>query len=137
MFLLDTNICIYLFKHHPLVVAQKFESLNFGDAVISSITLAELEHGVESDPRMQPVRRYALNRLLESLPVLDFDQKAARAYGKLRSRGEHLRRHRFDTLIAAHAISVPAVLVTNNLKDFKGITGLLAENWVSGEKTGK
>jgi tRNA(fMet)-specific endonuclease VapC len=131
MFLLDTNICIYLFKHQPPSVAKRFESLNFGDAVISAITLAELEHGVEIDPTLQQERRYALNRLLELLPVLDFDMKAAKAYGKLRARGEHVGRHRFDTLIAAHAISLSAILVTNNLKDFKGLRELKVETWVS------
>jgi tRNA(fMet)-specific endonuclease VapC len=133
MFLLDTNICIYLFRHHPQSVIQRFEALSFGDVVISSITLAELEHGIEKDPEIRLQRRNALNRLLELLPVLDFDKKAARAYGKLRATSQHLGRHRFDTLIAAHALSVSATLVTNNSKDFKGIEELIIENWVSGE----
>jgi tRNA(fMet)-specific endonuclease VapC len=133
MFLLDTNICIYLFRHQPPSVIRRFESLSFGDVVISSITLAELEHGIEKDPLVRLQRRNSLNKLLELLPVLDFDKKAAEAYGKLRATGQHLGRHRFDTLIAAHALSVPAILVTNNSKDFKGIDGLNIENWASGE----
>jgi len=131
MFLLDTNICIYLFRHHPPEVAKRFDDLSFGDAVISSITLAELEHGVELDHALRPSRRNALNRLLELLPVLNFDRNAARAYGKLRAGGANLGRHRFDALIAAHALSIPAVLVTNNSKDFTGISGLRIENWVT------
>lgn len=133
MFLLDTNICIYLFNHHPAEVAKRFDSLSYGDAVISSITLAELEHGVLRDFALRNARRHSLDGLLDMLPVLDFDRKAARAYGKLRAVGSNLGRHRFDTLIAAHAISAPAILVTNNLKDFKGIAGLRAENWVTGD----
>lgn len=132
MYLLDTNICIYLFKHHPPEVAKRFDSLSFGDVCISSITLAELEHGVEIDPALRQSRRPALNRLLELLPVLDFDRSAARAYGRLRASGAHFGRHRFDTLIAAHALSLAAVLVTNNQKDFAGIAGLRVENWVTG-----
>lgn len=133
MFLLDTNICIYLFRHHPQSVIQKFEALSFGDVVISSITLAELEHGIEKDPMLRLQRRNALNKLLELLPVLDFDKKAAKAYGKLRANGQHLGRHRFDTLIAAHALSVSATLVTNNFKDFQGIEGIIVENWIGPE----
>jgi len=135
-YLLDTNICIYLMKHHPEAVAQRFESLEVGDVAISSITLAELEHGVEQDRALQPSRRNALDRLIELLPVLDFDKQAALAYGKLRSRQDHLGRHRFDVLIAAHAIAAGAVLVTNNTKDFQSINGLAVENWVTGETLG-
>jgi tRNA(fMet)-specific endonuclease VapC len=136
MYLLDTNICIYLMQHHPEAVAKRFERLAVGDVAISSITLAELEHGVEQDRALQPARQNALNRLIELLTVLDFDRLAARAYGKLRSGKVHLGRHRFDVLIAAHAIAAGAVLVTNNTKDFKGIPGLVVENWVTGEKSG-
>jgi tRNA(fMet)-specific endonuclease VapC len=132
MYLLDTNICIYLMKHRPETVAKRFDSLAVGDVAISSITLAELEHGVELDHVLQPARQNALNRLLELLLVLDFDRLAARAYGKLRTGKIHLGRHRFDVLIAAHAIAAGAVLVTNNTRDFKGIEGLAVENWVTG-----
>jgi tRNA(fMet)-specific endonuclease VapC len=136
MYLLDTNICIYLMKHRPEAVAKRFEVLDASEVAISSITLAELEHGVEQDHALQPARRNALNRLIELLPVLDFDRQAARAYGKLRSGKIHLGRHRFDVLIAAQAIAADAVLVTNNAKNFKGIDGLVVENWVTGEKFG-
>jgi tRNA(fMet)-specific endonuclease VapC len=136
MYLLDTNICIYLMQHHPEAVAKRFQSLAVGDVVISSITLAELEHGVEQDRALQPARQNAFDRLIELLTVLDFDRQAARAYGKLRSGKIHFGRHRFDVLIAAHAIAAGAVLVTNNTKDFKGIAGLVVENWVTGEKSG-
>jgi tRNA(fMet)-specific endonuclease VapC len=58
-----------------------------------------------------------------------------REYGKLRSGKVHLGRHSFDVLITAHAIASGTVLVTNNTKDFKGIAGLVVENWVTGEKS--
>jgi tRNA(fMet)-specific endonuclease VapC len=137
MYILDTNICIYLMKHQPPAVAKKFESLAVGDVAISSITLAELEHGVEQDPELKAVRGNALSRLLELLLVLDFDKHAAKSYGKLRSGKINLGRHRFDVLIAAHAIATDAILVTNNLKDFIGIRGLIVENWVTGEEAGR
>jgi len=129
-YFLDTNICIYLFRHQPPSVARRFAELKVGDVVISSVTLAELEHGVEQDPHLAASRRKALDALLELIPVLDFDRRAARAYGRLRANSKHLGRHRFDTLIAAHAIAAGAVLVTNNAADFKGIRGLEIVNWV-------
>ncbi|OGJ89689.1 MAG: hypothetical protein A2487_01165 [Candidatus Raymondbacteria bacterium RifOxyC12_full_50_8] len=130
-YLLDTNICIYLFKNQPASVAQKVSDLAIGDIVISSVTLAELEQGVERDPSLAPSRRKALDGMLEYIPVLDFNAKAAKAYGKLRSHSGHIGRHRFDALIAAHAISAGAILVTNNTADFKGIRGLEIVNWVT------
>ena len=133
MYLLDTNICIYLMKHQPDAVVKRFENLAVGEVFISSITLAELEHGVEHDPKLQSARQKALDNMLELLPVLDFDKHAARAYGKLRSGNVLLGRHRFDVLIAAHALSAHAILVTNNTKDFRGLKGLAIENWVTGE----
>ncbi len=129
-YLLDTNICIHLFKHQPPSVAQKMADLKVGDIVISTVTLAELEHGVEREPSLSADRRKALDNLIELIPVLDFDRKAARAYGRLRAHGKHLGRHRFDTLIAAHAISSGAILVTNNTDDFKNIKGLEIVNWI-------
>jgi tRNA(fMet)-specific endonuclease VapC len=85
MYIFDTTICIYLMHHHPEAVAKKFATLGVGDVAISSITLAELEHGAEQDRAWQPGRRHALNRLIEMLFVLDFDKPAAKAYGKLRA----------------------------------------------------
>jgi tRNA(fMet)-specific endonuclease VapC len=92
---------------------------------------------VEQDPELKTARVNALNRLLELLLVLDFDKQAAKSYGKLRAGKIHLGRHRFDVLIAAHAIATDAILVTNNLKDFIGIHGLIVENWVTGEEAGR
>jgi tRNA(fMet)-specific endonuclease VapC len=129
-YMLDTNICIHLFKQQPNSVAQKMADLKVGDVLISSITLSELEHGVEREPSLAVRRRNALEGLLELIPVLDFDRKAAQAYGKIRANGKHLGRHRFDTLIAAHAISIKSILVTNNTADFKGLRGLEIVNWV-------
>jgi tRNA(fMet)-specific endonuclease VapC len=117
-------------KHQPPSVVQRFKKLRVGDAGISAITLAELEHGVGSEPKLATKRRNQLDRLLQLTPALEFDALAARSYGDLRNRGVHLGRHRFDTLIAAHAISQKLILVTNNMKDFSGIEGLLVENWV-------
>ena len=128
-FLLDTNICIYLMKNRPSSVARRLESLRVGDVAISSITLAELEHGIGVDPAVAPRRKEQLEKLLSFIPALDFDAVAAHCYGKLRAEAIHLGRNRFDTLIAAQAISLKLTLVTNNLRAFSGIDDLVLENW--------
>lgn len=131
LYLLDTNICIYLMKESPPEVAARFAELGRDDVAMSSITLAELRFGVEVS---QDSRRNekALDSLLEDIPVVSFDVSAAVVYGRLRALVRDRRRDALDRLIAAHAISLDAVVVTNNEADFNVYPGLRVENWVSG-----
>lgn len=77
-YLLDTNICIYLMKEQPPSVAKRFARLQVGDVGISSITLAELEHGVDAIPELAAIRRTQLEALVKVIPALPFDYPAAR-----------------------------------------------------------
>ncbi len=130
IYLLDTNICIYIIKQRPVAVRQKFMTYQIGDIGVSSITVAELQVGVERNQQRKQAA-FALEQFLQSLPVLNFDLPAAAAYGKLRthleSRGTPIGP--LDSLIAAHALSLDATLVTNNLREFARVPGLKAENW--------
>jgi len=129
-YLLDTNICIYLMKHQPAHVRERFSQCFVGDVAISAITLAELEYGVACSGAAQDRNRLALAGLLEDIVVLPFDQSAAQAYGPLRA--EHRARHKdaLDKLIAAQALALGVTLVTNNEADFHDFRGLTIENWV-------
>lgn len=128
-FMLDTNMCIYLMKHHPPEVAARFAQCYAGEVVISSITLAELEYGVVCSGE-QPRNRTALSALLEDLAVAPFDGAAALAYGPVRLATRERKRDALDKLIAAHAVSLGVTLVTNNVTDFTGYPELCLENWV-------
>ncbi|MHB8252453.1 MAG: PIN domain-containing protein [Acidiferrobacter sp.] len=128
--MLDTNMCVYLMKHHPIEVAARFAQCYVGEVVISSITLAELEHGVTCSGDAQPGNRAALSSLLVDLAVASFDAAAATAYGPVRLATRERRRDALDKLIAAHAIALDVILVTNNVTDFAGYPGLRMENWV-------
>ena len=131
-YLLDTNICIYLMREQPRAVAVRFARLRRGQVVMSAITCAELRHGVESYAgRLRSTADDALRRLVEAVPVLAFDALAADSYGRLAAAVPDRRRDALDRLIAAHAISVGAVLVTNDEASFRGYPGLTVENWVS------
>ncbi|MBS4095358.1 MAG: type II toxin-antitoxin system VapC family toxin [Sulfuricella sp.] len=129
-YLLDTNICIYLMKHHPPEVARRFADCFAGEVAISSITLAELEYGVIASGDNQAHNRAALEALLEDIPALPFDVPAARAYGAVRLAAAQRRRDALDKLIAAHAIALDTILVTNNEADFAAYPGIRLENWV-------
>jgi tRNA(fMet)-specific endonuclease VapC len=131
-YLLDTNICIHLMGTHPPQVIERFKKTPVGDVMISVVTYAELRHGVERCPQEdRGAAERALRFFLERVPVLSMDERAAESYGVLAAAVRDRRRDALDRLIAAHAISVGATLVTNNEADFKDYPGLRVENWVA------
>ncbi len=128
--LLDTNTCIYIINRRPPEVFEHFAGREVGEVAISSITGAELTFGVAKSGSRK--NRDALDKFLAPLVVLPFDETAMREYGELRS---HLERQgqpigALDQLIAAHALALDAVLVTNNEREFRRVPRLRLANWV-------
>lgn len=130
--LLDTNICIYIIKQKPPEVLQKFNTYQVGDIGISSITVAELEFGVQKSQRPEQ-NKQALIQFLLPLTIVSFDDVAASTYGKIRATLEKQGTPigSLDTLIAAHALSLRVTLITNNVKEFSHVANLKFENWVT------
>ncbi len=129
-FMLDTNMCIYLMKHHPPEVGKRFAECYEGEVVISAITLAELEFGLVCSAENQSTNQAALLSLLQDIAVAPFDASAAQAYGPVRLATKERKRDALDKLIAAHAIALGITLITNNEAAFVGYPGLIVENWV-------
>ena len=129
-YLLDTNICIYIIKKKPFEVFEKFKTLTIGDVGISSITLAELQFGIEKSSNAEK-NREALEKFLTPIEIIDYGFEASVEYGKLRAELEKkgIPIGPLDMLIASHAKSLDVVLVTNNMKEFESIAGLKIENW--------
>lgn len=127
--MLDTNMCIYLMKHQPVEVAQRFAQCHVGDVVMSAVSYAELTFGAAAcaDPDREHA---ALSALVEDIPVAAFDAAAGAAYGPVRLATRDSRKDHLDKLIAAHAISLGVILVTNNRRDFERYPGLRLENWL-------
>lgn len=133
-YLLDTNIVIYVIKQRPLAVLDVFNR-HHGRMAISSITLAELVHGAEKSSDIS--RNIAVVEDFASrLTVLSYDDKAAWQYGNIRAvlekQGQSIGIN--DLHIAAHARSNGLTLVSNNLREFARVPGLLLENWVDGQQ---
>ncbi len=129
-YLLDTNICIYVIKRRPDLILDRFNE-NAAHLAISSITLAELLLGAEKSS--QPQRTLAVvEDFCSRLDVLDYGAKAAQHYGQIRAsleqRGTPIGVN--DLHIAAHARSEGLTLVSNNLREFERVDGLLYENWL-------
>jgi tRNA(fMet)-specific endonuclease VapC len=128
--MLDTNICIYLIKKKPQGVLKKLLEYKMSEVCISSITVAELDYGVEKSS-LPEQNRDALNEFLAPFEIMPFDDRAAEAYGRIRA---YLERKgtpigSMDMLIAAHAQSLGVPLVTNNVKEFKRVPHLQVHNW--------
>lgn len=129
-YLLDTNICSYIINNKPPHVFEKFKEFQLGQLGISSITASELAFGVEKSGSQR--NKQALNKFLAPLEVLPYDEHAIWHYAQLRhqlqSTGQPIGS--LDMLIAAHALSLNAILVSNNSKEFQRVKGLIVENWV-------
>jgi tRNA(fMet)-specific endonuclease VapC len=129
-FMLDTNVCIALIKRKDLSVLGRLQAERPGDVCVSSITLAEMEYGAHKSAKTEQ-NRLALAAFFAAIPVMPFDDAAAQEYGRIRA---HLERRgtpigSLDGLIAAHALALRCVLVTNNEAEFRRVPGLRVENW--------
>ena len=138
-YLFDTNICSYVIHQRKGFesITRRMDGLRYGELVLSSIVLAELQFMVVKSAVPQAKREQLLRFLLQ-FHVAPFDEAATLAYGQLRHQLE--RRGSpigpLDTLIAAHAISLQATVVTNNVKHFGQVPGLMVENWYSDPRAG-
>jgi tRNA(fMet)-specific endonuclease VapC len=131
-YLLDTDTCIYLLNGRPNSVTQTFRRHRVASIALSSITTSELRWGVAKSG--SPRNRTALEAFLASFQIAPYDDDAARAYGDLRAeldrRGTPIGA--MDLLIAAQALALDVILVTNNEREFKRVPGLRVENWTRG-----
>ena len=129
-YFLDTNICIYLIKERSEFLLKKLHAAAASGVAISSITLAELEYGVQKSSRIVQ-NSVSLLRFLALFEIAPFNEEAAREYGIIRTELERrgVPIGNMDLLIGAHAKSAGAVLVTNNEREFSRIDGLKIENW--------
>jgi tRNA(fMet)-specific endonuclease VapC len=129
-YLLDTNICSYILKNRPASVKRKFEEVGAEHLCISSVVLAELYYGAARHPKSVIIRK-EIDDFVSRLLVVAWDEQAANHYGAIRAALEKAGRPvgAMDMLIAAHARSMGATLVTNNLREFERIDGLVVQNW--------
>ncbi len=131
-YLLDTNICIYIAKHHPPAVRERFSRHGAGELVMSVITLGELRFGAEkSQAREKALATLAhLQSVIQAVPL---NEAVGLHYGQIRAScqkaGQPIGNN--DLWIAAHARAEGWILVTNNEREFARIEGLEIENWAT------
>ncbi len=128
-YMLDTDTLSFALRGQGRIAARLLEHRP-SQLCISSITLAELRFGAEA--RRSRKLHSLISTFVEAVAVVPFDQPAADRFGavaaSLNRRGEPIGT--FDTLMAAHALSLGLTFVTNNTQHFGRVVGLKTENWV-------
>lgn len=130
-FLLDTNICIYIAKHNPASVRERFRQYSASQLAMSVITLGELRFGAEKS-QSKARAMTVIDELASLISIEELSDSAADHYGDIRASlqksGQLIGNN--DLWLAAHARSNDWVLVTNNEREFLRVDGLKVENWV-------
>ena len=130
IYMLDTNICIYLIKKRSDTLLNRMRVFRTGEIGVSVLTVAELQYGVSKSTN-QERNQAALEAFLLPLDIVDFTVDITVVYGRIRTELEKQGRPigPLDTLIAAHALSLDVPLVTNNTREFERVQGLRLEDW--------
>ena len=132
IYMLDTNICSVIIREKPLSVKEKLKLVNKDNRnriVLSSVVASELLYGAYKKESQKLIS--TIETFINFFEVLPFDLNAAQEYGRLRAylekKGSIIGA--YDLQIAAHALSLNAILVTNNTREFSKIEKLRIEDW--------
>lgn len=135
-YLLDTNICFAVLKKKQPSAHHKF-IIHAGEMAVSMITVEELQYGIEKGEQSRRLdKQYQVDCFLSGLKTLDFDEPAAHHSADIRNRLHKGQQHKgqqigpFDNLIAGHARSKGLIIVTDNVREFQRVPGLIVENWI-------
>jgi tRNA(fMet)-specific endonuclease VapC len=120
-YLIDADSAIYSMVDAEALISRRIADIDEGEIGISVISFAEIALGTHIG---KPPPPEVLEAFVTAIPLLPFDDSAAREYARL-----PFKRARFDRLLAAHALSIGAVIITNNEADFADVPGLKVENW--------
>ncbi|MDQ0072514.1 tRNA(fMet)-specific endonuclease VapC [Variovorax boronicumulans] len=130
LYMLDTNAASEAIRGNPVFDAR-LQALTPGQWCISAVTCSELRFGIARRPEAVRLHRI-VQEFLRIAPVLPWDLQAALRHGDLRAQlkagGTPIGD--FDEMIAAHALAVGAVIVTDNTKHFARVPGLVLDNWL-------
>ncbi|HKL85200.1 MAG TPA: type II toxin-antitoxin system VapC family toxin [Treponemataceae bacterium] len=131
MYLLDTNICIYIINKSPKQVVEHIKQLKPYQIKLSSISLGELEYGVSKSVYREK-NRNALVHFVSAFEIVNFNDSDAEVFGLIRAELENRGQiiGPYDMQIAAQAITRDLILVTNNTDEFTRIGNLQVENWM-------
>ena len=130
LYMLDTNICSYIIRNKPQSIKEKLQEVEkSSDVALSSIVVSELLYGAKKKGSPKLIK--LVSAFIDNFILYDYAPIAAHSYAKVRTdlekKGKIIGAN--DLLIASHALSLGAVLVTNNTKEFERVDGLVLEDW--------
>lgn len=120
-YLIDANSAVYAMDVGNERLTDRMAECEKGEIAISVISYAEVAYGTYVG---KPPPPEVLEAFVTAIPLVPFDEAAAREYARL-----PFKRARFDRLLAAHALSIGAIVITNNEADFADVPGLKVQNW--------
>ena len=130
LYMLDTNMCSYIIRNKPIIIKEKLKEIEKGHTVaLSSIVVSELMYGAtkKGSPKLLKI----VSAFVDNFVIYDYAKVSAQSYADIRTdlekQGKIIGAN--DLLIAAHALSLGAVLVTNNTKEFERVERLVLEDW--------
>jgi tRNA(fMet)-specific endonuclease VapC len=131
LYMLDTDTCAFILRRSSPTLLERIQAVPLQQQLVSMITFAELLYGVQMSSKKK-ANRAAVDLFVRHLAVLEWPKDAAEHYAEIRAdlkkKGQLIGSN--DLLIAAHARSIGAVVVTNNVKDFRRVKALEVENWM-------
>ncbi len=130
LYMLDTNICSYIIRNKPQSIKKKLQEVEENHTVaLSSIVVSELLYGAtkKDSPKLTKI----VSAFIDNFIIYDYSKISAQSYANIRTdlekKGQIIGAN--DLLIASHALSLGAVLVTNNTREFKRVEKLVLEDW--------
>jgi len=130
LYMLDTNICSYIIRNKPQSIKEKLQEVEKNNTIaLSSIVVSELLYGAtkKDSPKLMRI----VSAFIDNFIIYDYSKVSAQAYANIRTdlekKGQIIGAN--DLLIASHALSLGAVLVTNNMREFKRVEKLSLEDW--------
>ncbi len=130
-YMLDTDTCAFILRKSSPALIERIQTVPLQQQCMSVVTLAELLYGVQVSSRKK-ANRDAVDLLARHVRVIEWTPEAAEHYADIRAdlkkKGQQLGAN--DLMIAAHARSLGAIIVTNNVKDFGRVKQLRLENWM-------
>ncbi|MCX7167915.1 MAG: PIN domain-containing protein [Rhodocyclales bacterium] len=130
IYMLDTDTCIFILRRSVPALLSRIQSVPLQEQAISVVTLAELLYGVQESSKKK-TNQAGVDALVRHVAVMEWPARAAAHYAEIRAdlkrKGQSIGAN--DLMIAAHARSEGAIVVTNNVKGFGRVKGLKVENW--------
>ena len=134
MYLLDTNICIFLIKHKFPVLTEKILASKSEELFLSAVSVAEMEYGASKSQNREKNRQALLDFCTDFGNILDFTAEDTEAYGLIRAYLEKQGKPigPYDMQIAAQAMTRNLTVITNNYDEFSRIPWIKVEDWTKG-----